>query len=86
MAKWWEFWKPQREETAVETPQATQTPNQATTRTTPRTGAGLQFFMPTSNEAEAIATVYRCVQLLSDSVASLRMQYMKHKDVRIQVQ
>lgn len=85
MAKWWEFWKPQREETAaVETPQANTTPSQAATRTTPRTGAGLQFFMPTSNEAEAIATVYRCVQLLSDSVASLRMQYMKHKDGRYQ--
>ena len=88
MANWWEFWKPKREETNVEAPQqqAVSTPRQqqGTTRTTPRTGAGLYYFAPTSNEAMAVATVYRCVQLLSDSVAGLHLQYMKLKGGRYQ--
>lgn len=32
----------------------------------------------------SVATVYRCVKLLSDSVASLRLQYMRMKDDRYQ--
>lgn len=30
----------------------------------------------------AVATVYRCVKLLGDSVASLRLQYMRRKNGR----
>ena len=56
----------------------------AQARTTPRTGAGLYYFAPNSKEALSIATAYRCVQLLSDSVAGLHLQYMKLKNNRYQ--
>lgn len=54
------------------------------TRTTPRTGAGLQYFFVSEDTAMSIATAYRCVQLLSDSVAGLHLQYMKLKNNRYQ--
>ena len=78
---WWDtlkFWKPKREDAseAPATPKAT--------RTTPRTGAGLRYFMFPDTEPLQIATVYRCVQLLSDSVAGLHLQYMKLKNDRYQ--
>ena len=78
---WWDtlkFWKPKREDVseAPATPKAT--------RTTPRTGAGLRYFMFPDTEPLQIATVYRCVQLLSDSVAGLHLQYMKLKNDRYQ--
>ena len=80
MANWLEtlkFWKPKREES-----EAQATPKK--TRTTPRTGGGLQYYVYPYGEPMAIATVYRCVQLLSDSVAGLHLQYMKLKDDRYQ--
>ena len=80
MANWLEtlkFWKPRREDSAAQA-----TPKQ--TRTTPRTGAGLQYYFYPYGEPLAIATVYRCVQLLSDSVAGLHLQYLKLKNDRYQ--
>ena len=53
-------------------------------RTTPRTGAGVRYFYASENTALSIATAYRCVQLLSDSVAGLHLQYMKFKGNRYQ--
>lgn len=50
---------------------------------TPRTG-GVRFYMPGENSAMSIATVYRCVKLISDSVACLNFQYMRLKDGRYQ--
>lgn len=38
------------------------------------------FDLQADNTALSIATVYRCVQLISDSVANLPLQYMKLKD------
>ena len=38
------------------------------------------FDLQSGNTALSIATVYRCVQLISDSVANLPLQYMKLKD------
>ena len=52
--------------------------------TTPRTGGGVYYFTPSTQAAMSIATVYRCVQVLSDSVASLHLQYMRLKDGRYQ--
>lgn len=37
-----------------------------------------------ADTCQSIATAYRCVQLLADSVASLRMQFMRVKDGRYQ--
>ena len=76
MKKWWDitrFFK--REEGAEPAPEP---------RTTPRTGGGVYFFTPSINAALSIATVYRCAQILSDSVACLHLQYMKLKDGRYQ--
>ena len=52
--------------------------------TTPRTGGGVYYFTPSAQAAMSIATVYRCVQVLSDSVACLHLQYMRLKDGRYQ--
>lgn len=46
---------------------------------TPRTGA-LPLFAFGAASALNIATVFRCVKLLSESVANLPLQYMKRKD------
>lgn len=51
---------------------------------TPRTGGGVYYFAPSAQAAMSIATVYRCVQVLSDSVACLHLQYMRLKDGRYQ--
>lgn len=76
MKKWWNitrFFK--REEDSEEAPKP---------RSTPRTGGGAYYFAPSSQIALSIATVYRCSQILSDGVACLHLQYMKHKDGRYQ--
>ena len=44
---------------------------------TPRTGGG--FPLLASANALNIATVYRCVNLMADSVAMLPVQYMRKK-------
>ncbi len=77
MAKWWDITRLWRRDTEAASRETVQAPPPA--RTTPRTGAGLQFFFPTQDNALCVATVYRCVQLLSDSVAGLRLQYMKYE-------
>ena len=85
MAKWWnitQFFK--RDDNAEATTQQTTANPTGNKRTTPRTGAGLQFFYASTDTATAVATVYRCVQLLSDSVAGLHLQYMKLKGDRYQ--
>lgn len=77
MAKWWDitrFWKREESEESTETP----------ARKAPRTGAGLRYFYPTESNVLSIATAYRCVQVLSDSVAGLHLQYMKLKGNRYQ--
>ncbi len=52
---------------------------------TPRTGGGVAVFSPWGGgDAMAVAAVYRCVTLLSESVAGLRLQYMSRKDGRYQ--
>lgn len=77
MAKWWKFWK--REDDG----------NQQTAQTqsaTPRTGSGnVYLYMPGSYESQSVATVYRCVQLLSDSVACLTLEFLRWKGGRFQV-
>ena len=53
--------------------------------TTPRTGGGVQVYSPFGGgDPMAIAAVYRCVTLLSESVAGLRLQYMRQRDGRYQ--
>lgn len=54
----------------------------ASTRRRTYSGAGVYAFAPSNNQALAIAAVFRCVQLLSDSVAGLQLQYLKRKDGR----
>lgn len=49
----------------------------------PRYG-GLSILYAGQSDALSIAAVYRCVQLLSDSVAGLRLRYMRMKDGRYQ--
>lgn len=49
-----------------------------TTSATPRTG-GVSL-LPVSGSALSIAAVYRCVNLLADSVANLPIQYMRMKN------
>lgn len=46
---------------------------------TPRTG-GYDLLGSTDSTALSVATVYRCVNLLADSVANLPLQYMRVKD------
>ena len=46
---------------------------------TPRTGAAPVFVYP-GRTALNIATVFRCVKLMSESVANLPLQYLKYKD------
>lgn len=60
------------------------TQSAASARTTTRTGAGLYCFAPTAQSALSVATAYRCVQLLGDSVAGLHLQYMRFRDGRYQ--
>lgn len=73
MKRWWQFWK--REESSEQS-----TP--VNTHVGPRTG--VKYYAVSGDSAMSIATVYRCVQLISDSVAGLRLQYMKRKDGRYQ--
>jgi HK97 family phage portal protein len=42
----------------------------------------MYVFAPSKEQALGIAAVYRCVQLLSDSVAGLQLQYLRRKDDR----
>ncbi len=52
---------------------------------TPRAGGGVSVLsFPGCSDAMAIAATYRCVTLLSESVASLRLQYMQRKGGRYQ--
>ncbi len=78
MAKWWrKIWR--REDEGEQQPAQSQVP-------TPRTGSGnVYLYMPGSYESLNIATVYRCVQLLSDSVAALTLEVLRWKDGRFQV-
>lgn len=52
--------------------------------TTVRTGGGVAVFSAWGGDAMTVAAVYRCVTLLSESVASLRLQYMRCRDGRYQ--
>lgn len=56
----------------------------APSRSTPRTGAGLEFLTPSAGAALGVSTVYRCVRILCDSVAGLRLRYMRLRDGRYQ--
>lgn len=47
--------------------------------TSPRTGGIISVLPPANGGALNIATVYRCVNLLADSVANLPIQYMRLK-------
>lgn len=50
----------------------------------PRYGGKLNLLAPSVDNALQVATVYRCVQLLGDSVASLRLQYLRRRQGRYQ--
>lgn len=77
MANWWrKIWH--RREDGEQQPAQSQ-------RTTPRTGGGIYLYMPGAYDSLSIATVYRCVQLLSDSVAALTLEVLRWKDDRFQV-
>lgn len=52
--------------------------------TTVRTGGGVAVFSAWGGDAMTVAAVYWCVTLLSESVASLRLQYMRCRDGRYQ--
>lgn len=56
-----------------------ETPAQSDNTNLPRTGA-TQLFVYSDQTAMCVATVFRCVKLLSESVANLSMQYVKRKD------
>ena len=60
----------------------TDSTTKASSSTGPRTGDYTQFFsyFGSGHSALSVATVYRCVQLLSESVANLPLQYMRLKD------
>ncbi len=65
-----------REETAAGSEEST-----TAVTTGPRVGDYTQFFdFGITNTALNIATVYRCVRLLSESVANLPLQFMRLKD------
>lgn len=77
------FWKYildyfRRDATEADTTMDTKSPS------TPRTGGGwddLDMLLPYGGQSSlAVATVYRCVQLLSESVANLPIQYMRLKN------
>lgn len=70
-----------RDEVAANDEAASEAP---ASRPSPRTGARLSVYMLTDEQALAIGTAYRCVKILSDSVAGLRLQYMRQKDGRYQ--
>lgn len=50
----------------------------------PRYGTGLEFIVGGGDPA-SVATVYRCISVLSDSVAGLPIHYMRKKDGRFTV-
>ena len=52
---------------------------EAAATTSPR-GGGFFLFQPSQSAALQVAAVYRCVRVLADSVACLKLQYMKQKD------
>lgn len=60
------------------TPTETIATSTETSATSPRTG-GIISILPANGGAMNIATVYRCVNLLADSVANLPIQYMRLK-------
>lgn len=73
-----------REETIVETGTEEVAASTQSAPDTPRTG-GYSFWellAAGNNTALSIATVYRCVNLLADSVAVLPCQFMRQKDGR----
>ncbi len=68
-----------RETTASDTADGTASPS------APRNGGGLAVFSPfMGGDALSVAAVYRCVTLLSESVAGLRLRYMQRRDGRYQ--
>ncbi len=91
MAQWWrKIWH--RDDDPVSEPAQGNEPTEQTQQEGPRTGQRLRVYMPGATlyepgayEALAVATVYRCVQLLSDSVACLTLQYLRWKEGRFQV-
>lgn len=52
----------------------------ATAATATTRGGGFYLFQPSQSVALQVAAVYRCVRVLADSVACLKLQYMKQKD------
>lgn len=61
-----------RSATSVDTPKAAR----SDTSRTPRTGGNYLFVDP---RAMSVATAYRCVNILADSVANLPLQYMRRR-------
>lgn len=49
---------------------------------TPRKGGGAGYFIPSMGSAQSVATAYRCIRVLCDSVASLQLRYMKRSGGR----
>lgn len=47
-------------------------------------GGGVAVYWPGGDAGLSVATVYRCVALLSDSVARMRLRYMRMKEGRYQ--
>ena len=79
MAKWWNRILGREDKGSEQQPVQPQA-------STPRTGSGnVYLYMPGSYESLSVATVYRCVQLLSDSVACLSLEYLRWKGGRFQV-
>lgn len=84
MAKWWKRIWHREDDSEASAP--------AESQSSPRTGGGLRVYVPGaymyepgSYESLSVATVYRCVQLLSDSVACLTLEFLRWKGGRFQV-
>lgn len=77
MSKWWNKFRTffSRDNDPVQS---------APVRSIPRTGGGLSVYSPTGSSSLAVATVFRCVRILADSVAGLQLQYMRFADGRYQ--
>lgn len=52
------------------------TTTSSTTTSTIRSGGGISYLFPLTSDV-AIATVYRCIQVLADSVAGLHLRYLR---------
>ncbi|MBO4380130.1 MAG: phage portal protein [Muribaculaceae bacterium] len=78
MAQWWKIWRTKKP-APVPDKVKREAAAPAVQIIAPRDGGVYDYFVTSSQMALQVATVYRCVKLLSDSVANLPVRFMRLK-------